>query len=91
VDPAEVYVVPETNGLRATVNFLMDEVKRLRDGKANSETVAELKEDIQRLEKAIDGLRDSFGGLMKAILVACVVWALGSAGFLIGVLQWAAN
>lgn len=74
------------NGIKATLAALREELNRLWREKATNERVDALKEDIDLLAKSIDNLRESVGSLMRAILVACVVWALGSAGFIIGVL-----
>lgn len=75
-----------SNGMVARLENLTNEVSRLWREKATNERVDAISRDIEDLVKSVDALRASFGDLMKAILVACVVWALGSAGFLVGVL-----
>lgn len=80
-----------TDGVLAQVEFLREEARRLWAEKATNERVNALEKDIQDVVKSVEALRDSISGLMRAILVACVVWALGSAGFLIGVLTLASG
>lgn len=79
--------MPESNGLREKVFGLEKQVDRLWEHSATKEAMRGIGQDVDDLKKSIEGVRASFGSLMKAILVACVVWALGSAGFLIGVLS----
>jgi hypothetical protein len=79
------------DGIKVRLDNLDREVDRLWSHKASIDVVVGNKEDILELRKAIDELRESFGSLMKAILVACVMWALGSAGFIIGVLTLVGN
>jgi Mg2+ and Co2+ transporter CorA len=82
---------PPENGIQARFEYMSQQIQHLREDKATNERVDSVRDDIEQLVKSVDGLRESFSSLMKAILLACVVWALGSAGFIIGVLTLASK
>ncbi len=86
--------VTPTNGIAAELRFINEQLQRLWREKATNERVDSIHEDISELKVAIDkcsasteALRASFNDLMKGILIACVVWSLGVAGFIIAVFQ----
>ena len=74
------------NGIGARLAYLEKELQRLWESKASKESVKNVEEDVKEIKESIRDLRNGFRNLQISILAGCVVWALGSAGFIIGVL-----
>lgn len=76
-----------SNGLRERVNFHTEQIHDLQRDKASKESVTAVEQDVREIKESNKELRDGFRSLQVSILVGCVLWALGSAAFLVGVLQ----
>lgn len=77
------------NGVAATLKYLEGQVNRLWESRASKESVKNVEQDVADLKESMRELRNGFRNLQISILAGCVVWALGSAGFIIGVLTLA--
>lgn len=75
-----------SNGISARLGFINEQLKQLWDSRASKESVKNVEKDVEEIKSSIKDLTAAFRSLQIAILVACVTWALGSAGFIIGVL-----
>ena len=75
-----------TNGIIARLEYVQKEVDKLWESRASRESVKNVEDDVKDLKASMKEVRDGFRQLQISILVGCVVWALGSAGFIIGVI-----
>ena len=76
----------EGNGVATRLRYLEKELQKLWDSRASKESVKNVEDDVREIKEAMKDLRTGFRNLQISILTGCVVWALGSAGFIIGVL-----